>query len=1359
MDFDTSHERVDRMNGPHRCQGSRRWIRERRKEVALGKLKSLAVVVALGANGSGIVAAPLSDVPASAGRPQPPAPPVDYVKAGAKLYNSGDKVTAAKYLKAANDYRDMLTPEECTVLDSYLAKIQAPAKTDSEVTRTSSELSSPAPSAAPAQVAPSQAMPVTRGGTADAKQKVRWLLKSAREDVRLGDYDAADAKVAEARSIDVSYTLFDDTPDRVEDAIAKARPKLAESVSGPRNKKNAKEKLKQARGLLASGHFDQAEAIALDVETWKLDFGMFEDSPKKVVAATRAIKQRDKIRQAGTKAEVNLGVYDALVQEARLMARDGNLEAAEAKARQAMSMNVAPPLESARAEDVLHEISLARASGKAAVDPAVARVSTDAPGFGDLTPPPAPEADAPAGVAAVDIPAPAPVADNIARLAVSGDAKPANQGEMLLEQARGLLASGNFDAARLAAEKAKSGNHGVEAQAEDLLAQIGLATQNGSIAMYEAALDALRKGDTGRAKALLTEIASVPGVDEGMGQKVQDLLLRLSSDDKSAKEEANKPTDMTLVAAQKLNAEVGTKVAEARRHLETDPAKSIKLLEETLVVVKNAEAPEAVKRTMVRRVEVAIELAKKEKATFDVKMADVNVRAEIERKRLRILEADNAKMAEVDALMKQSAESYDNGKLEEAEMFAKRAVEIDPNNLAATAMSWKARTERHYKRSMSNEAAKEEGFLGAMHSVDEAMIVDPAVTERGIAFPKDFKDLTVNRRELMARLEPRKDARTLAIEKKMTDNVTLNFDNQPLSEAVAFLENYTGLNFEIDPKALADEGYTSDTAVNLSLNNVKLKTALVHLLRQVNLTYIIDDEVVLITSPQSGAAKVYARPYYVGDLVKPVNSEIDVNGEKDANQQDANIALAGVGLMGDNANTNGTKWLKGDRPQADITPLIQMITTSVAPGTWKVIDPTSNKDISSAFGLGFQPGGLGGMGGGGAADLEGQVLPVGSIYPYFLGLSLIVRHTNEVHDEITDLLKQLRRMQDIQVTIEARFITLRDTFSEAIGVDFDFQLQSDVYGKNSSFAQQQPDAFYPAGPGGTTGGTGTTGTQLPYLVNSYRDHALGSRQPTTVGVAGAGGAGSLPPFTGDLGIPFLQNSYPASSVQGFDRGATFGISFLSDLEVFLFVNAAQSDRRNNIVQAPKVTTFNGSAAYIQSTENIPYVQNYIPIVGPGSVAFQPVINQVPDGVQLTVTPVVSHDRRYVRLSINPTFITFRRFESFNIPGGAVGGGGLGGGATTTTQTSLRLPITTLFTIATVVTVPDGGTVLLGGVKLLSEERNEDGVPILAKTPYINRLFRNIGISRDTSSLMIMVTPRIILLEEEEERLGIPTISL
>jgi general secretion pathway protein D len=41
-------------------------------------------------------------------------------------------------------------------------------------------------------------------------------------------------------------------------------------------------------------------------------------------------------------------------------------------------------------------------------------------------------------------------------------------------------------------------------------------------------------------------------------------------------------------------------------------------------------------------------------------------------------------------------------------------------------------------------------------------------------------------------------------------------------------------------------------------------------------------------------------------------------------------------------------------------------------------------------------------------------------------------------------------------------------------------------------------------------------------------------------------------------------------------------------------------------------------------------------------------------------------------------------------------------------------------------------------------------------PYIDRLFRNVGIGRETDSLMMMVTPHIIIQEEEEERLGVAT---
>ena len=84
-----------------------------------------------------------------------------------------------------------------------------------------------------------------------------------------------------------------------------------------------------------------------------------------------------------------------------------------------------------------------------------------------------------------------------------------------------------------------------------------------------------------------------------------------------------------------------------------------------------------------------------------------------------------------------------------------------------------------------------------------------------------------------------------------------------------------------------------------------------------------------------------------------------------------------------------------------------------------------------------------------------------------------------------------------------------------------------------------------------------------------------------------------------------------------------------------------------------------------------------------------------------------------------------------------------------------MPTFSFVTVTTTVSVPDGGTVLLGGIKRLSEGRNEFGVPMLDKIPYLNRLFKNVGIGRETQSLMMMVTPRIIIQEEEEEKLGVP----
>ena len=231
-----------------------------------------------------------------------------------------------------------------------------------------------------------------------------------------------------------------------------------------------------------------------------------------------------------------------------------------------------------------------------------------------------------------------------------------------------------------------------------------------------------------------------------------------------------------------------------------------------------------------------------------------------------------------------------------------------------------------------------------------------------------------------------------------------------------------------------------------------------------------------------------------------------------------------------------------------------------------------------------------------------------------------------------------------------------------------------------------------------------------------------------------------------------------------------GFAILSDIEAYFFINAAQGDKRSNVLQAPKVTLFNGQQAFVADQSQTPFVTSVIPVVGDFAAAQQPVIVVLSEGTFMTVQAVVSQDRRFVRLTVVPFFSKIGNVNTFTFTGSdstTVDTSRTGNqvnptdatkqtntSSTTHSGTTVQLPTFSFVTVTTTVSVPDGGTVLLGGIKRLSEGRNEFGVPLLNKLPYINRLFKNVGIGRETQSLMMMVTPRIIIQEEEEEKLGI-----
>jgi hypothetical protein len=83
--------------------------------------------------------------------------------------------------------------------------------------------------------------------------------------------------------------------------------------------------------------------------------------------------------------------------------------------------------------------------------------------------------------------------------------------------------------------------------------------------------------------------------------------------------------------------------------------------------------------------------------------------------------------------------------------------------------------------------------------------------------------------------------------------------------------------------------------------------------------------------------------------------------------------------------------------------------------------------------------------------------------------------------------------------------------------------------------------------------------------------------------------------------------------------------------------------------------------------------------------------------------------------------------------------------------TVQLPTWNVTTVGTTVSVPDGGSALLGGINRAREGSVSRGVPLLSNIPGVNRLFKNRAIGREVGASSMSIVPRIIVLEEEEFR--------
>src|SRR5262249_5347036 len=143
----------------------------------------------------------------------------------------------------------------------------------------------------------------------------------------------------------------------------------------------------------------------------------------------------------------------------------------------------------------------------------------------------------------------------------------------------------------------------------------------------------------------------------------------------------------------------------------------------------------------------------------------------------------------------------------------------------------------------------------------------------------------------------------------------------------------------------------------------------------------------------------------------------------------------------------------------------------------------------------------------------------------------------------------------------------------------------------------------------------------------------------------------------------------------------------------------------------------------------------------GETVFVPQQQPMPMGFNLAIKPVIADDHT-VRLELAPTIVNLveKNVPLFPITNyiTPVFDGGAQALPIPFTQFLPQPTLTTLSGEATV-DVPDGQTLLVGGWRMRSPCRSE----LTSKIPWLNSLLECVGLGQDTSTIVMLVTPRVV----------------
>lgn len=401
----------------------------------------------------------------------------------------------------------------------------------------------------------------------------------------------------------------------------------------------------------------------------------------------------------------------------------------------------------------------------------------------------------------------------------------------------------------------------------------------------------------------------------------------------------------------------------------------------------------------------------------------------------------------VDELMRRAQGAFDRKDFRRAEVEAWNAYELDRRRDDARELYLSARREGHYRFDVQYREERLEGLARVAEEVHKSLIPQNEL----LVYPEDWQRRTLRTpREIgNQKAEPW----MAALNDRLEQRVTFDFQDQSFEDVVAFLRQVTGVNIVVAPQVLAAAG---GGAVTLKVREMRFRDALKWILEITGQHMAIQDQAIFINNePVTGAASL--RLYDVTDLITPVR---DFPGVE--------MAYASTGGSTPNANLFGGADTATEGEKADPNELVDFIKNNVTKAEW---DPTKNIDIQQRS-----------------------------------GSTLFVSHTTEGHKLIEQLLANLRNQTALQVNVSVRLLDVRKGFFEEIGVDWTNSTSQQITSASFTGNDSGYDRIWMTG-GGDGSGTRVNGSVLQSLPGNqanYSSTSSGSAKGLTLEASSLG---------------------------------------------------------------------------------------------------------------------------------------------------------------------------------------------------------------------------------------------------------------